>query len=414
VVRGAVSETEQYRRVTVQSLPPGRQVLVAARAVTDLTHLLAELIENGTTFSPPDTQVQISARKVARGLALHVEDRGLGMPPEQYEHLNDLLAKPPQPDMDALGKDPRLGLFVVAKLAERHGLKVSLRESDYGGTLAVVLVPTSLIEEHESPLPKELKQAAGLANGSAPVRFPDTLVADKAAAETKPPTRTPGAPSAPGGPGTRSTPPGVPTAPSAPSAPTTPSVPDTVTVPEIVTAHATTTPPQFETHGFPDYGGAGLLPASSESQEAPDAPPSAWSPVQEHTGTPATPHPQSYGEPLAGTYGDSYAEPHIEHVSPSAGLLEAESSGPLDEPAVLPTRTRGASLAKQLREEAGPPRTVRENVEEEVSSSFTPGRSAANMMAIQRETRRARESQAPRPAELSGPAESRQHGTDEL
>ena len=439
VVRGAVSETEQYRRVTVQSLPPGRQVLVAARAVTDLTHLLAELIENGTTFSPPDTQVQISARTVARGLALHVEDRGLGMPPEQYEHLNELLANPPQPDMDALGKDPRLGLFVVAKLAERHGLKVSLRESDYGGTLAVVLVPSALLEEHESPLPKELKQAAGLANGSggAPVRFPDALVSEQRASRTeppadpKPPVDTRPEPAAPAAPAAAK-------APAAASAPQSSGTPtpesDAISVPEIVTAHATTTPPQFETHGFPEYGGAGLLPAATD-QEA-TGPRSAWSPVHEQTGAHAHAGPgaEQYGTQQHvefGSYGGQHAvsnggtyvpEPPIEHVSPPAGPLGKASAGPLDEPPVLPTRTRGASLAKQLREEAGPARSGqagpgrsgRENVEEEVSSSFTPGRSAANMMAIQRATRRARESQAPDPAELNSPAESRQHGTDEL
>jgi signal transduction histidine kinase len=398
VVRGAVSETEQYRRVAVQSLPPGRQVLVAARAVTDITHLLAELIENGTTFSPPDTQVQISARKVAKGLALHVEDRGLGMPPEQYEHLNGLLAKPPQPDMDALGKDPRLGLFVVAKLAERHGLKVSLRESDYGGTLAVVLVPAALLEEHESSLPKELKAAAGFPGSSAPVTFPNTFAAEPVAAAPKPKPPVPDVPVAPGVP--------------------LPRMPAAVTVPDILTAHATSTPPQFETHGFPDYGGAGLLPSSSDGQEAVDSP-STWPPVQQHSDRYAEP----YVTPYENTpYSAPYAAPNIEYVGPSAGLLEQEPSAgflesepsvPLEDPQVLPTRTRGASLAMQLREEAAPPRSGREDVEEDVNK-FTPGRSAANMMAIQRESRRAREGQASRTAEPDGLAESRQNGTDEL
>ncbi len=409
VVRGAVSETEQYRRVAVQSLPPGRQVLVAARAVTDITHLLAELIENGTTFSPPDTQVQISARKVAKGLALHVEDRGLGMPPEQYEHLNDLLNKPPQPDMDALGKDPRLGLFVVAKLAERHGLKVSLRESDYGGTLAVVLVPAVLLEEHESTLPKELKAAAGFPGSSSPTRFPDMLVSE--APETKPPVEIPsgaGIPSMPGFPsGTGLSEPAP--APRVPAA--------ALSVPEMATANATGSSPQFETHGFPDYGGAGLLPSSPDGREA-AVQMSAWSPVHEPV---VHEQPDPYAEPYAqsyaggAAYGETYAEAPMEHVSSSAGLLGQEPSGSLGDPQVLPTRTRGASLAKQLREEAAPPRAGggREDTEEEVNK-FTPGRSAANMMAIQRETRRAREGQASRTAELDGPAESRQHGTDEL
>ncbi|GHH86095.1 histidine kinase [Streptomyces sulfonofaciens] len=422
VVRGAVSETEQYRRVTVQAFPPGRQVSVAARAVTDITHLLAELIENGTTFSPPDTQVQISARKVARGLALHVEDRGLGMPPEQYQYLNNLLAEPPQPDMDALGKDPRLGLFVVAKLAERHGLKVSLRESDYGGTLAVVLVPSVLLEEHESSLPEKLKVATGHAGAAASATAPKPAPAP--AAVQVPSPRGP-EPFATGGGGLLDTP-GV-------------AVP--AGSPGLVTAGAPA--PQFETHGFPDYGGAGLLPSVSEEAMG-AAPSSAWSPLQGHPDfqdypefqerpdvraqhdVPVYPQPRHDLPVRAGSHAhtdlharaDRYQEPsdrYAEHVAPQSEppMGQGLSPQPLEDPQVLPTRTRGASLAQQLREEAAPPRSGREDVEEDMGS-FTPGRSAANMMAIQRATRRARDGEGSSATELDGPAESRQHGTDEL
>ena len=149
VLRSAISETEEYSRVEAMPAP---SVSLVGQAVADVVHLLAELIENGTSFSPPDTRVCVSAEKVARGLALEVVDRGLGMPTEQYDELNKLLADPPKPDMLTLGEAPRLGLFVVARLANRHGLEVSLRKSAYGGSLVVVLLPSALLEETQSLL----------------------------------------------------------------------------------------------------------------------------------------------------------------------------------------------------------------------------------------------------------------------
>ncbi|MER6984683.1 ATP-binding protein, partial [Streptomyces carpinensis] len=160
VMRSAVAETEQYTRVRVRNTPADRRVALAGRAVADVTHLLAELIENGTSFSPPDTQVTVSATRVAKGLAVHVEDQGLGMPPDLLERANGLLAEPPRVDMTAFGEDPRLGHFVVARLAERHGIKVVLRESDYGGTLALVVLPVELLEETSSPVVDQLQSAA--------------------------------------------------------------------------------------------------------------------------------------------------------------------------------------------------------------------------------------------------------------
>ncbi|WP_305067986.1 ATP-binding protein [Kitasatospora sp. A2-31] len=144
VLRSAVSETENYSRVVVQGVP---RTSLSGQAVADVIHLVAELIENGTTFSPPYTQVQVSAQEVPKGLAVEVEDRGLGMGEEDYERLNDYLANPPELDVSALGDDLRLGLFVVARLAARHDIQVTLRPSPYGGTRAVVLVPSVLLEQ---------------------------------------------------------------------------------------------------------------------------------------------------------------------------------------------------------------------------------------------------------------------------
>ncbi|WP_344343040.1 ATP-binding protein, partial [Kitasatospora putterlickiae] len=148
VLRSAVSETENYSRVVVQGVP---RTSLSGQAVADVIHLIAELIENGTTFSPPYTQVQVSAQEVPKGLAVEVEDRGLGMVEDEYQRLNDYLANPPELDVSALGDDLRLGLFVVARLAARHDVQVTLRPSPYGGTRAVVLVPAALLQQAEAP-----------------------------------------------------------------------------------------------------------------------------------------------------------------------------------------------------------------------------------------------------------------------
>jgi signal transduction histidine kinase len=139
VVRGAVSEVEDYARVSIRPVP---DVAVAGRAVADVIHLLAELIENATSFSPPHTRVNIGAEPVTHGLAIEIEDRGLGMPPTALAEFNTRLADPP--DFDP-GTSAQLGLFVVARLAARHGVRVQLRSSPYGGITAVALLPDVLL-----------------------------------------------------------------------------------------------------------------------------------------------------------------------------------------------------------------------------------------------------------------------------
>ncbi|WP_204044135.1 sensor histidine kinase [Acrocarpospora phusangensis] len=145
VVRAAVAEVEDFTRVTVLPMP---ESAVAGASVADLIHLVAELIENATVFSPPQTKVQVRAEMVANGLVLEVEDRGLGLSPEEYQAINEKLAVPPEFD---LADSDRLGLFVVGQLAARYGIGVVLRSSPYGGTTAIVLVPRSLVAEDGSP-----------------------------------------------------------------------------------------------------------------------------------------------------------------------------------------------------------------------------------------------------------------------
>ncbi|MFF4382805.1 sensor histidine kinase [Kitasatospora sp. NPDC001547] len=171
VLRSAVSETESYSRVVVRGVP---RVSLGGQAVADVIHLVAELIENGTTFSPPYAQVQVSAQEVSEGLSVEVEDRGLGMTEEEYRRLNEYLAHPPELDVSALGDDLRLGLFVVARLAARHDVKVTLGPSPYGGTRAVVLVPSALLEQARQPAAAPGQSAAvpGLPSGARITRAP--------------------------------------------------------------------------------------------------------------------------------------------------------------------------------------------------------------------------------------------------
>ena len=139
VMRGAISEVEDYARVTVSTQS---RAALSGSAVTDVIHLLAELIENATTLSPPFTQVRVSGEAVASGFAIEIEDRGLGMTPQRMAELNERLAQPPEINPT---NTEQLGLFVVGQLARRHGISVTLRQSPYGGTTAVALIPDRLI-----------------------------------------------------------------------------------------------------------------------------------------------------------------------------------------------------------------------------------------------------------------------------
>ena len=144
VMRGAIAEVEDYARVSVATRS---QAALACFAVADVIHLLAELIENATTLSPPYTSVRVSGDTVANGFAIEVEDRGLGMSPQRLAELNERLASPPEFNPS---DSEQLGLFVVSQLAKRHGIRVTLKASPYGGTAAIVLVPQHLVVTEEA------------------------------------------------------------------------------------------------------------------------------------------------------------------------------------------------------------------------------------------------------------------------
>jgi len=141
VVRAAVAEVEDYERIEVRRLP---RVAVTGPAVADLTHLVAELLENATVFSPPHTAVQVAGESVANGFTLEIHDRGLGMSADALLKANLRLAETPEFE---LSDTDRLGLFVVSRLAQRQNIRVSLQPSPYGGTTAVVFIPDALLTD---------------------------------------------------------------------------------------------------------------------------------------------------------------------------------------------------------------------------------------------------------------------------
>ncbi|MFB4269227.1 nitrate- and nitrite sensing domain-containing protein [Nonomuraea sp. GTA35] len=146
VLSGAAAQVEEYTRVRVYPMP---EAGVSGAAVADLMHLFAELIENATTFSSPSNEVSVHGEMVGRGFAVEIEDRGLGMDEATRRAVNERLASPPEFDAS---QTERLGFAVVGMLAARHGIKVTLKPSPYGGTTAIVLVPGTLVEPMATPV----------------------------------------------------------------------------------------------------------------------------------------------------------------------------------------------------------------------------------------------------------------------
>ncbi|MFI8190037.1 nitrate- and nitrite sensing domain-containing protein [Streptomyces sp. NPDC085946] len=166
ILRGAVGEVAEYQRVEVHT---EEEVYLAPPAVADVIHLLAELIDNATAYSPAPSPVGVRAAMVAKGLAVEIEDRGLGLTEEDYASFNAQLAVDPQFDVVALAGDLRLGMFVVGRLAHRHGITVTLRPSPYGGTTAIVLVPHDVVVREVPgdglPEPRHGEDAGALEHG---------------------------------------------------------------------------------------------------------------------------------------------------------------------------------------------------------------------------------------------------------
>ncbi|WP_327313218.1 sensor histidine kinase [Streptomyces sp. NBC_01235] len=145
VIRAASSEVEQYERIRFSGIPEAH---IHGRAVTDLVHLLAELLENATAFSSPRSEVRVTAVRLPDGrIMVEIHDEGIGLEADDFAMLNHKLANPPTVDVDI---SQHMGLFVVGRLAERHGIRVQLRPSgERSGTTSLVMLPDTVA--HRSP-----------------------------------------------------------------------------------------------------------------------------------------------------------------------------------------------------------------------------------------------------------------------
>ena len=146
VLRAAISEIEQYERV-VLNVQPG--IVVVGQAVNDAVHLVAEIVENATTFSPEDTQVYVSGQPLSSGgVLLDITDNGVGISDQEMSHANWRLDNPPVVDV-AVSR--RMGLFVVGRLAARHGVRVRLRHAQAGGLTALIWLPDTVAAPEVAP-----------------------------------------------------------------------------------------------------------------------------------------------------------------------------------------------------------------------------------------------------------------------
>jgi len=161
VVRAAAAEIADFPRVELVGIDD--DLAVSGRAVSDVAHLLAELLENATSFSPPETAVVVSGAVSATGFVLAVSDQGIGMLPDRIAEANTLLAHPP---VVGLALSRALGLHVVGSLAQRHNITVELRPGAPGGLVALVALPTAVLE------PRPVSAPAAPAHGN-PVYSPD-------------------------------------------------------------------------------------------------------------------------------------------------------------------------------------------------------------------------------------------------
>ncbi|WP_204053234.1 nitrate- and nitrite sensing domain-containing protein [Microbispora siamensis] len=165
VVRASLSEVEDYERVVVR-IP--RTIAIAGHAANDVVHLLAELVENAIAFSPRNTKVVVSSSPVEGGaVMLGVTDAGIGMSPEELAEINRRLAEPPTIDVSV---SRRMGLFVVGRLALRHGIRVQLRRGDGAGVIAMVLFPAQLVSNADQPVMTRPSVPAGQTAAGLPTR----------------------------------------------------------------------------------------------------------------------------------------------------------------------------------------------------------------------------------------------------
>lgn len=325
VLRSSIAEVEQYPRV---KLVPPIDGTLRGHAVADVIHLLAELVENATLFSAPHTTVLLRAQYVTAGLAIEVEDRGLGMPVTEQNKMNALLADPDQVNVAHLLQDGRIGLFVVSALARRHGIAVRLQSNIYGGVQAVLVLPQGLLGADPEGLARnENRNTAG-----APAAAPQVQAAPPATQAVPAPAPTPAVAPAPA-PAPVQTPAQPPVQRPAPMAPAAPAhVPAPAPVP--VQAHAPAPAPvpmQGQGQGQGQaHGQTPIPPVPVYADAAPAAP-----------GLSGVPSQPGHAEP---------ARPGGDFPAPTPEVPPAPRTGAPGRP-VLPKRRAQEHLVPQLRDE---------------------------------------------------------------
>ncbi|MBA8974433.1 MULTISPECIES: sensor histidine kinase [Streptomyces] len=437
VLRSAQGEVQDYRRVVldVEGGP-----WLAARAVGPVTHVLAELVENGLAFSRPPTPVEVRAAEVGRGLVIEIEDRGLGMEEDALAAANELMARPPRLDVLAHSDDIRLGLHVVARLTHQYGLRVEFRPSAFGGTRVVVLVPAELTvpappqgpvavpspvpdpepaqgpaapaHGAQEPLPARVQGRAmaevtalipagsrqpEASRPSEPHRAPTPWPTDPAPAQDTghptpygTPQPTPDTPyePAPHTPETTDTPYG-----------TTRSAPDTGEAPygtrTTDTPYGTPQPPPETSYQPAPYTPETTDTPYGTTRSAPDTGEASYGTRTTDTPYGTTPSAQNTGEAPHGTA-------HPPHAAGSAAPGAPALTG--DE-APLPRRVRQASLVDELRVDptAGPPQPRPPRWQDDPMLRPAPRRAGATIGAFQRRSRAAREGRTPTPPRPSVP-----------
>lgn len=330
VLRSSIAEVEQYPRV---KLVPPIDGTLRGHAVADVIHLLAELVENATLFSAPHTTVLLRAQYVTAGLAIEVEDRGLGMPVTEQNKMNALLADPDQVNVAHLLQDGRIGLFVVSALARRHGIAVRLQTNIYGGVQAVLVLPQGLLGADPEGLAQHERQAAAAVGSPA-------VPQDQVQMQPQPQATEPGHAPAPV------------QAPAQPMAPVQPQPQAPAPAPLHAETPASTAP------GHPQAPVSTASPSpfpqrvSARHEEAPTHDPLAYP----RTSAPMNGHTNSYGHTNGhGGHGDAGTTPSI-----PAQATGGEHRGPLLPPApraeppgrpLLPKRRAQEHLVPQLRDE---------------------------------------------------------------
>ncbi|MGW8993647.1 nitrate- and nitrite sensing domain-containing protein [Streptomyces zhihengii] len=315
VLRAAVSEIERYDRVVIQSLPPHAQV--AGFAADDLSHLVAELLENATSFSPPDAQVEMSGWLLESGeIMLSVQDTGIGMTPERLDEVNAGLADPAVYDTPDGRETEGLGLRVAALLAARHGVRLQLREHKQGGVTAVVVVPAALLPEG---LPAAPAQSVSVAGQAPAVQLPGSVA--EANSNALPPTTRRGPASRPQ---------------AAPDAPASGAAGEPS--PEAATGEpggslpgtgAPGTAPAVAGHPGAGSAEAGLPAAGVPDGSLPEAGPSQAGPVgTELPGTGASPAATGAGVPAAGVPDGSLPESGPSQAGPVGTELPGAGASP--------------------------------------------------------------------------------------